>query len=445
MAKRQSISVRRTLRRLFPVTFLRGLARETGAVKRQRQVTAEALFWTLVLGFGVGRERTIAGLRRVYQKMSGQEIEESSFYDRFSEGLAEMLKRAVVQGLDGCLGVGRRLRGHLAQFRDVILTDSTVVRLHELLADVYPACRTNHTKAALKAHAVMSVRGVGRQSVRITSERVHDGPVFKVGPWAKGHLLLFDLGFFHYWLFARITEQEGYFISRLKVSANPKVVAMNRQHRGRAIAVVGEQLQDVIGRVQREVIDVMAEFPFKRRVYGGVRRGATQLLRVVGIRDEHTGKHHLYVTNVPVDKLAAEDVRCTYALRWQIELLFKELKSNYRMEDLPSRKKDVVESLLYAAILTLVVSRNLLNYVRRKLGELAERVPTQRWAAVLESLAHEILLLVLGPPRQLAWIDQRVSTTLLHEVVDPNAHRPGLLAQVEQGTHRYARQMRANH
>lgn len=56
-----------------------------------------------------------------------------------------MMQRAVADGLESCLGVGRALRGHLKAFRDVILTDSTVVRLHDLLADVYPACRTNHT------------------------------------------------------------------------------------------------------------------------------------------------------------------------------------------------------------------------------------------------------------------------------------------------------------
>jgi IS4 transposase len=322
----------------------------------------------------------------------------------------------------------------------VILTDATVVRLHELLADVYPACRTNHTKAALKAHAVMSVRGAGRQSIKITSERVHDGPVFKVGPWVKGHLLLFDLGYFKYGLFARIGEQGGYFISRLKQSANPKVVETNRRHRGRAVSVEGEKLRDVIGKMQREVVDVMAEFSFKRRVYAGVRRGDRQVLRVVGIRDEQTGEYHLYVTNIPVEKLTAEDIRSTYALRWEIELLFKELKSHYRLEDLPSRKQVVVESLLYAAILTLVVSRKLLHYVKRKLGEQGERVPTQRWAAVVASVAQELLMLVTRPPREVNWLEKHVTTTLLHEAVDPNVGRPGRLARVENGTHRYTAQ-----
>ena len=38
-------------------------------------------------------------------------------------------------------------------------TDSTVMRLHDLLEKAFPACRTNHTLAALKMHVVLSVTG----------------------------------------------------------------------------------------------------------------------------------------------------------------------------------------------------------------------------------------------------------------------------------------------
>lgn len=58
-------------------------------------------------------------------------------------------------------------------------------------------------------------------------------------------------------------------------------------------------------------------------------------------------------------------MQATYALRWQIELLFKELKRHYRLEDMPSGNRDIVESLLYAAIPSLAASRRLLQAVVR--------------------------------------------------------------------------------
>jgi hypothetical protein len=54
-----------------------------------------------------------------------------------------------------------KMAGILEGFRDVLATDSTLVRLHGLLERSYPANWTNHTKAVAKLHVVMSVKGAG--------------------------------------------------------------------------------------------------------------------------------------------------------------------------------------------------------------------------------------------------------------------------------------------
>ncbi len=436
MARGRSSDIRRELRKVIPESVVNGLARETGAVQRQRRVRIYELVWVLVLGFAIGRKRTLAALRRSYERETGQTIEESSFYMRFSPGLARLFKKLLARAFEESLGVARSLEGPLAAFRDVILTDSTVIRLHDLLEKRFPACRTNHTKAALKAHTIMSVRGVGEQSIKVTAEREHDGPVFCVGPWVRDHLLMFDLGYFRYQLFACIGRNGGYFLTRLKGNADPTIVAVNRVHRGRAISLVGERLRGVVARMQRQVLDVEVEVRFPRRRYGGRVHRDTQRLRVVGLLNRETGEYHLYVTNVPPEKLAAEDIGAAYSLRWQIELLFKELKSHYRVEDMPSSKRVVVEVLLFAAFLTMVVSRRLLALVRRRLAAMADRIPEQRWAAVFVSVAHELLTAATHPLGAVRLLLHRLERVLLHEAVDPNAARHGLLVSVEQRTHR---------
>ena len=437
MARGSGISIQRALRKLFPSTWIASEARATGAFQRVRRIEPAAFFWSLVLGFGAGRTRSLAGLRRSYERATGHTIEESSFYDRFKPGLVAMLKRATAKALEQSLGVGRGLRGPLAAFRDVLITDSTVIRLHEMLAKAFPGCRTNHTKAALKAHVILSVTGSGRQSVKVTSERAHDGPVLRVGPWVRDRLFLFDLGYFRYQLFACIKQNGGYFLTRLKGNANPTIVAVNRTHRGRAIALVGEKLRDVIGRMDRETLDVMVEMRFKRRRYGSRARHDSQTVRVVGVRDPDTKAYHLYVTNAPADKLTAEDVQAVYALRWEIELVFKELKQSYRIDDMPSSKRVVVEALLYAAIISLVVSRRLLALVRAARPDRADRLPPRRWAAVLQTVLSDLLALVLHPRREVKTLSRRVATVLLHEAVDPNKKRQPLLQAVESRTHKY--------
>lgn len=437
MARPKRVAIREALRKLFPAGLLRSWAREHGASERRRKVDPADLFWTVVLGFGSGRKRTLAGLRRSYEKATRQTIEESSFYQRFNRGFVKVLKAAVERALQEAMGVGRALEGPLAAFRDVVITDGSVVRLHELLAKVYPGSRTNHSKAALKMHAVISVVGAGNQSVKVTAGRRHDGPVFTVGPWVAAKLLIFDLGYFRYQLFASITRNKGYFVSRLKSHANPKIVAVHRSWRGRSVPVIGQKLRQVVGRLRREILDVTVEVAFPRRSYGGRTHHDTQRLRVIGIRDVRTGQYHLYVTNVPPDKLAAEDVQAVYAARWEVELLFKELKSHYRMEDMPSSKQEVVEALLYAAVLTLLCSRTLLALLRHKQPEHADRFRERRAAAVFAAIASDLLLLVVRAPREHQGLEAELSGLLLHESLDPHCNRPALLRSVETRRHAY--------
>lgn len=439
MARPRSISLRDILVKIFPRKRITELAREAGAFCRRRKVDIAELFWVVVLGFGTGRERTLAGLRRSFARATGLTLEESSFYDRFNKGFRDLMRKAAGEAFSSLEGIGRAMEGPLAQFRDLVLTDSTVMRLHDLLEKAFPACRTNHTKAALKLHAVLSVLGAGGNSLKITDQRTHDSPVFRVGRWVRDKLLVFDLGYFRYQLFDCIDRNGGFFISRLKKSGNPLIVGSNLTHRGRAVQVVGKHLLEVVAGLKRQALDVMVQVSFKRRQYAGKHSGGRRLLRVVGAKDAASGRYHLYVTNIPTDRLSAAEVAQVYAARWQIELLFKELKSDYRIEDLPSRNRAIVETLVYAAVLTLVVSRKLLAAVRAKLRSKRDRLPEQRWARVFAALSQDLLTLALGPGAEARRMERRLTATMLHEAVDPNAGRRRLLEAVETRTHQYAR------
>jgi len=433
MAREQSTPLREALSRWFPSRRIRELAVAEGVVRRQRCVDPVALFWVVVLGVGDAGGRTVAALHRSYERVTGCRLARSSFYQRFTPQFARLVKRLLTQALDrvgGCAGQGVQL---FAEIREVLCVDSTVVRLHDALARRYPACRTNHTQAAAKLHVVLNVQGKGPQRVKLTSERVHDGPVLRAGRWVAGRLLLFDLGYFRYQLFDAIQRQGGYFLTRLKQNANPEILALHRRHRGQAIALVGQRLRDVEPRLQRQVVDVEAEVRFRRRAYRGRRRGASLRVRIVGLRDELRDTYHWYVTNLPADEVAAEEIGKLYSARWAIELLFRELKSCYQLDSLPSRKAVVIETLLYAAILTLILSHALLAALR-EWGRLTHRrTPLERWARLFRSAAPELLIIVLDPPPMARFREQRLLPFLLHHAPDPNRSRPLLLQRAGLG------------
>ncbi len=422
MSRMDGTRVEEILTSLFPTERLRQTAVQAGVQTRRRKVDVAAFFWTLVLGFGVGKVRTLAGLRRTYENRTGTPIEESSFYDRFTPAMAKWQREVLGEALTRVRTRSRRLTDMMAGFRDLLRMDATVIRLHDLLKGAFAACRTNHTRAAAKLHVVMSVTDASPARVHLTPERTNDrSPWRRVGSWVRDCLLLFDLGYFGYALFARIDDNGGYFISRLKSNANPVIVAQNRRWRGRSRSVVGKRLQEALVGLKREVLDVMVKVEFERRVYRGVRRRDTAVFRVVGVFDVKTLGYHLYITNIPADRLEGHEVAEAYRLRWQVELLFKELKSHYRLDQMPSRKREVVESLLYAAVLTLVASHALLDALRRRLPP-GRSIPSLRWAAVFATVAPVLLTAVLRlvtrarPPDDL-WL------LLLSEAIDPNLAR----------------------
>lgn len=434
MARPKSIGVRGVLTSLLPRRVLERMAREAGLLRRRRKVEPHALLWTLVLGFGAGRERTLAGLRRAFERATRTTMVPSAFYDRFTPQLARWLKAIAALLLARVAEPTRRLRGPLAAFRDVVLADSTVIRLHDLLQRSFAACRTNHTLAALKLHAVISVTGKGPRSVKVTAERVHDGPVFRVGPWVKDRLLLFDLAYFRFQLFSCIRRNGGFFIVRLKKSANPTVVALHRRWRGRSVPMMGRRVSEFLHRLKREVIDAEVEVAFKRRVYGGIRHTDRERFRLVGVKDPLTGTYHLYLTNIPPERLTPEDIAQVYAARWVIELFFRELKRRYHADDMPSAKRHIVEALVYASLITFVVSRQLLAALRRRLGPAGARVPEERWAGLFAEAAGELLRLLLARPPVAAILAGALEPMLLHEAIDPNLRRSRLLARVETRT-----------
>jgi putative transposase len=427
MARRKSTPLRTALSRMFPKALLQRLARETGAVRRLRKVDPVALFWVVVLSLGSAGERTLADLRRSYERVTGERVSASSFYNRFTPAFASFLQAVLAQGLDKLSRCAHSATSVLGEIRDVLCVDSTVIRLHDALASCWPACRTNHTLAAMKLHTVLNVRGVGPQRVKLTSERVADGPTLRAGQWVTGRLLLFDLGYFRYALFAAIAAHGGFFLTRLKSNANPLLRRLHRQHRGRAIAVEGLRLREIRSRLRRAVLDAEAEICFQRRRYAGHRKTAALRVRIVGLWDEVHEVYHWYITNLPVDKVRAEDLGKLYAARWTIELLFRELKSSYRMESIPSSKSHMVEAFVYASLLALLASRALLLAIRRW-GHLANRkTPVERWARLFVSAAPDLLALVLDSAAMAHTRDCRLWRFFLAEAPDPNTKRRLLL------------------
>ena len=117
--------------------------------------------------------------------------------------------------------------------------------------------------------------------------------------------------------------------------------------------------------------------------------------RLVCVFNSESGKYHTYLTNIPVEILAAEDIARLYAARWEIELIFKGLKSHYRMDLIPSANPETVKCLIWIAILTLMCSRRILRLIQNANPENANRYTSLCWAKAFTEQADRLLTEVL--------------------------------------------------
>jgi len=418
----------KTLEKLFPATEISKLAEQTGFIKRERKIDANILLWTLVLGFGVGLQRTLAQLKRIYEDGKRTTICYSSWFERFDTKLVKFLKACVELALSQMADETNRTLGpKLDQFKDVVIQDSTVIRLHKALATRWPATRTKTVAAGVKVATLISVVANGPRTVAITGERTSEVKTVRIGPWIKDRIMLFDLGFFKFQLFARIIANGGFFVSRLKANANPVFVSSNKVHRGRAIDLVGKRWKEVEGSLKREVLDAEVTVPFKRRKYAGSITKDELPLRLVAIYNKDTRQYHVYVTNIPADVLSAEDLATLYRFRWEIEMLFKELKSKYALDVINTRKACIVEGLIWTAILTLIVSRNLFNLLQISVPqEQRSRYTPLRWANSFSETGFSLLcayMKYLGLRQYSDYSFDDLAWLWEHQTLDPHVNR----------------------
>jgi IS4 transposase len=404
IARNKMQRVLKSLNNMFSPCWLRDIATKVGFIKRSRKIDPVTFFWVVVLGFGTGVQRSLADLRRAYKTTSAESLVPSAFYDRFSIGLVEFLRECLSHGIaELCKHRSLTLTDKLSGFKDIVTADGTVVKLHEKLAAIFPGTRN---KSELKIHVVSGITS-NTKTVVIYPGNTAEIKTMNVGPWVKDNILLFDLGYFKYELFGKIMDNGGYFVSRLKDSANPTIVSVLHDHENGTRDFTGQRIKDILPMLKGKVLDIQVEISFKSKRKNdsggafetyhpkGSRPKTKKSLRLVGILNQETGKYHFYFSNLSPAQLSAEDVALLYGARWSIELMFKELKSLYKLDVIKSGSPVVVESLVLMAMLTLIVSHCMLNHMRLLDPEVSTRFTGLRWGKLFYATAPSIMNQVL--------------------------------------------------
>lgn len=398
------------------------IAREQGAVQRERDFDPFLLLSILLLGFKESAQRSLASLCRLYAQETDKPLSDSSFRERFNAGLEACFHAIYLHLARQVLSLEGLTQGLLARFEEVLISDSTILTLHDSLAKLFPGVAT---PASVKVDLMISAHGCSPARVKICEGKRSDHGLMVVKDWVKGKLLLMDLGYTSAALLARIHHYGGFFVARMKENANPTVVhdhILGKKIDRQAFADYLSYGKD---------FDLLCEFSYEKRIWRGKRRTVTSRFRVVCLWNQANASWTWYVTNLPVKAFCPTEIGVLYRARWLVEMVFDELKTGYGLDKFKVRNPHAIRILIYSALMTLLVSRHLMLTLCRQAK--LQYVSLKCWWHLFCESVTKLLGLLLDPDSWSADKEKRLKRTWLKALKQSSRKQPGLLEQVDRG------------
>lgn len=346
---------------LFDPKDLMAAGRQMGAVTRERKVDFGALVESTVLAMS-GLPGTQTTVFANYIQLTGQQLAPSAFYDRFTVPFANLMadvsRRAIeaVRAVEPSSRVIDEMAGLLEHFTDVQVADSSCQTLSKLAAHWSPSTSPDRP-ASFKIHSVISLKDNLPLEHHISPQRDHDSPQLDESVLTPGALYMADLGYVDHERLIRLKRRGVHVLMRLKASQDP-IIQRVRIGRGDKRRCRGMRLSEALavgalgfvgGRLD---VDVLISARIDAKV-------VEETFRVAGIAATDGGDNRYYLTTVPPEVLTPEDIATAYTMRWDIELLWKHLKTGVGLAAIRAWRPAAVFALVHAKITAIALARLL--------------------------------------------------------------------------------------
>jgi hypothetical protein len=429
------------LKRLLPSERLALLGSTTRFIRRLRAVSASMFVWSVVLSrFGQG----IPGFdqaRQWFQQLSQTSIWPRPFQMRFkTPASVRLLEAAFDEAVRPWRSMTRRVRHPLARlFPDVVAWDSSLVQVADCLRQHFKGTRA--AAASLKVALAVSVWGLVPLAAKVVAGNLHD---MKLGPpldlFRKGTLLLFDKGFVAYDRLQKIDKAEQFYLCPMRLNGDAEIVRVHRApaslrkalkrcsrlHESPGARARGPRLRSVLPKTKR----IRKPWDLEVLVRGANKRPVRVRLVIVPGPD---GKQRPYLTNLSPARWRPEALQELYRLRWQVELVFKELKQHLNLTAMPSKDPCAVQVFAWASLIALALSRAVAEWLaplRRYAGlsfALRPAVLTRALRAHIRLLGHALTL----PTRRAVVLLEVLASQLLDEARQPAPARVDSFKRLE--------------
>ena len=242
----------------------------------------------------------------------------SEFFESLAQRLIEL---AIALHKDHDIGLGLK--------EPLYAMDSTTINL---CLKLFPWADFRSTKAAVKAHTVIDLRGAIPVMLTITTGKVHDVKALDSLRLPPGSIVVLDRGYVDFARLYALVQRECSFVVRGK--DNLKFTTMDCHPFDPSIGIRADQTIQLLTHKSK-------------KAYPGP-------LRRVEFFDEKTQLDLVFLSN-RLD-LPALTIAAIYKQRWQIELFFKWLKQNLMVKHFFGNSLNAVKSQIWIAVCVYLIA-----------------------------------------------------------------------------------------
>ena len=220
-----------------------------------------------------------------------------------------------------------------------IFDSSTISLFKDIMGCVGRNPKSGRRKGGIKVHTVVNADEMVPSLVWFSEAKTHDHNFLEKLECDENTIYVFDKGYNDYKAFEHFTIQKTGFVTRIKDNAS----YLNIEKLD-----IGERIHN--GVLEDEIIEI------------DVKKGkeVTQLqLRRVRFYDRVNKREFEFLTNL--FDLRADLIAALYKIRWQIELLFKQLKQNFPLKYFLGDNENAIKIQIYCVLIV-----NLLLAVVKK-------------------------------------------------------------------------------
>jgi hypothetical protein len=210
----------------------------------------------------------------------------------------------------------------------------------DLCLSVFPWAPFRSTKAAIKLHTLLDLRGNIPTFLHISDGKLHDVNALDLLIPEPGAFYIMDRGYLDFDRLHRLHEAGSFFVTRAK--SNLKAQRRYSHPVDRSTGLICDQTIALTGFYSRQDFDTP--------------------LRRIKFKDSKTGKRLVFLTNNFA--LPAITIADLYRCRWQVELFFKWIKQHLRIKVFFGTSENAVKTQIWIAVSVYV----LVAIVRKRLN-----------------------------------------------------------------------------